>query len=73
MDSVRGSKGENMKLAKNLTDRMPDRPKTVLVQADIDYELHARVKEKIDKLKKTKMVTWKVLIEVALERFLEEV
>ena len=65
-------KRDDMKAVKNLTEAIPDRLKTVLVQADIDADLHARVKDKIEKLKKTKMITWRVLIEMSLERWLNE-
>lgn len=73
MANVPGFKGDNMaKQPKTLTERLPDRPKTVLIQADLDANLHARVKSKIDKLKATKLITWKSLIELALEKWLEE-
>jgi hypothetical protein len=65
--------GEKMKPARTLTDRFPNRPETVLIQADLDVALHAKVKAKMEKLKKTKIITWKSLIELALEKWLEEV
>ncbi len=60
------------KIIKTVTERLPDRPTTILIQADIDSDLHARVKIKMDQLRKTKFVTWKSLIEASLEKWVEE-
>jgi len=62
-----------MKVAKKLTDRLPDREKTRLVSCDMNANLHARVIEKMNKLKGSKVITWKSLIELAMEKWLEEV
>lgn len=60
------------KQVKSISERLPDRPATILVQADIDADLHQKVKAKMEKVRKHKLVTWKSLIEAGLEKWLEE-
>lgn len=57
---------------KTLTAMLQDRPKTILVQADIDAALHAEVKKKMEALKSSKLISWKVLIEAALQKWVSE-
>lgn len=72
MSKVHDSKGEEMPKMKTLVESFPDRQNTVLIQADIDIELHARIKNKINQVKKTKKITLKSLIEASLKRWLDE-
>lgn len=70
--SNKKTENEEMLKVKSITDRLPNRSKTILIQAEIESGLHTKIKSKMDKVKKTKMVTWKSLIESSLQKWLEE-
>jgi CRISPR/Cas system-associated endoribonuclease Cas2 len=59
-------------MKQKLAENIPDRVQTSLLQAHIDASLHERVKEKIEKLKKTKKVNLKFIVEMALRRWINE-
>lgn len=64
-------KENNVAAKKRIEDFMTKKSPTVLVQADIDADLHAKVKAKLSKMVDFDN-TWKGLIESSFRKFLEE-
>jgi hypothetical protein len=55
-----------------IDDMFEDKSKPFLLQVRVDSELHARVQEKLMRLKQSKKITWQSLVEVLFERWLNE-